>query len=225
MAAYSARNAPARGARKWSRSAPSAPLPGTKSSLLVAIGEQAETQMRQAVILCTLVKTPEVVLDFLHELEGLECTDPDHAMICDVLLRLADDAPETLGERIHDAIGSQTLENLMSLRHVAISPSVRNPGDTDLAKLTLAEEFAKLEAARGLSDEIEEAESDLTESAHEAMTWRLREAAETRNRAMRSGQEDQVEYEVGTNGARINRDERNAFDALLNKIGYSKPGE
>lgn len=216
---------PERGSRKWSGNAPSAPLPGTKSSLLVAIGELAETQMRQAVILCTLVKTPEVVPDFLHELEGLECTDPDYTMICDVLLRLADDAPETLGERIREAIGDRTLENLMSLRHVAISPSVRNPGDTDLAKLTLAEEFAKLEAARGLSDEIEEAQTDLSGPADEALTWRLGEAAETRNRAMRSGQEDQVEYEVGTNGARINRDERNAFDALLNKIGYSKPGE
>ncbi len=193
--------------------------------MLVSVGDHVETHMREAVILCTLIATPDVLPDFLHEVEDMNCSDPTHAMLRDVLMRLADDAPETLTLRIREEAGAEPLENLHALRHVAISPSVRNPGDRDLARMTLTEEFAKLEARRGLSEEIEEAEEDLTGIADEAVTWRLREAAEVRNRAMRSGHEDTAEYDVGDNGARINRDERSAFDALLEKIGYSKPGD
>jgi DNA primase len=40
---------------------------------------------------------------------------------------------------------------------------------------------------------------------------------------VRSQQEDKAIYELGPNGMMIDKDERNAFDALLDKIGYSKP--
>ena len=59
--------------------------------------------------------------------------------------------------------------------------------------------------------------------ADEAVTWRLSQAAEARNRAMRSQQEDKAEYDLGENGARINRGEREALNALLENISFSKP--
>ena len=40
--------------------------------------------------------------------------------------------------------------------------------------------------------------------------------------AMRSQHQDKTEYDTGDNGARISRDERSAFEALLEQIGYSK---
>ena len=51
--------------------------------------------------------------------------------------------------------------------------------------MTLAEEFAKLEARRGFwNAEIAEAESKtLSGLADEAVTWRLRQAAQARNKA------------------------------------------
>ena len=87
---------------------------------------------------------------------------------------------------------------------------------------TLAEEFAKLEASRGLDAELAEAEEDLSGLADEAVTWRLGQAAEARNKAVRSENEDRAQYDVGENGARLNREERDAFGALLERIGYSK---
>jgi DNA primase len=54
------------------------------------------------------------------------------------------------------------------------------------------------------------------------VTWRLSQAAEARNRATHGQQEDKTEYDVGENGARINREERDRFDALLNQIGHAK---
>ena len=203
--------------------APQAPAAPTKASLLVAAGDRGEMQMREAVILCILAANPQLLGEFLPDIEDMQCHDPTHRHLRDVLASLPDAAPETLHDRIRTAVGDETLENLYGLRHVAISPSLRKPGDIDLARTTLAEEFAKLDAWRGLSEEIEEAEEDLSEIADEAVTWRLREAAETRNRVMRSGNEDKAEYEIGDNGARINRDERNAFDALLSRIGYVPP--
>ena len=100
---------------------------------------------------------------------------------------------------------------------------MRHPGDCEQARLTLGEAFGKLIALRGLDAEVAEAEEELSGMADEALTWRLREAAEARNRAVRSQQEDKAAYDQGPNGMMIDRDERSAFDALLSKITYTKP--
>jgi DNA primase len=147
-----------------------------------------------------------------------------HARLRDLILRHASEAPESLSGAIAQTIGADTLEKLHALRHVAISPCMRKPGDIELARMTLAEELAKLETRRGLSAEIEEAVEDLPGAADEALTWRLSQAAQAMGRASRSENEDKAEYDTGKNGARINRDERNALDALLGNITYSKPG-
>ncbi|MEC7964016.1 MAG: DNA primase, partial [Pseudomonadota bacterium] len=88
--------------------------------------------------------------------------------------------------------------------------------------MSVAEELAKLQATRGLDAEIEEAAEELGASDDDTLTRRLHQATETRNRALRSEQEDRAHYDVGENGARINRDERDAFDAILGKINFSR---
>ena len=208
----------------WGKPAPAAPMPGTKSSLLAAAGDHTETHLREAVVLATVIATPQVLPEFESGLERMICADPELARLRQVVLRSSGDAAASLHSEIIAALGPEALENLTALRHVAISPCVRNPGDLDLARMTLAEELAKLEAHRGLSAEIADAAEDLTGAADEAVTWRLSQAAEARNRATRSMQEDKAEYDVGDNGARINREERSALDALMERISYSKPG-
>ncbi len=213
-------------ARKpWTRGKPAqvAPMPGTKSSLLVAAGEGAQDQMREAVILAAVIAHPTIAIEFEAGVEGLACIDPDHRSLRDIILRVGIDTPESLQAEIEAQLGSAPLEKLHSLRHVAITPCIRNPGNVELAQMTVAEELAKLDAYRGLTAEVAEAAEDLSGEADEAVTWRLSQAAEARNRAMRSQQEDTAEYDLGDNGARINRDERNALDDLLGKIKFSKP--
>jgi DNA primase len=122
-----------------------------------------------------------------------------------------------------DLLGHDPLEKLTAQRHVAITPAIRNHGDTEMARMTVAEELAKLSAMRGLDAEIAEAVEDLASLADEGVTWRLSEATRAADKASRSGQEDRSEYELGDNGARISRDERNALDTLLGKIRYDKP--
>ena len=212
----------ARGAWMPGKKAAQTALPSTKTSLLAASGETAETRMREAVILAALISTPAVIPQFESGIERMECADPDFRLIRDAILRNGGQAPDALRDEIFDRGGAQALENLLALRHVAINPSVRTPGDVERARMTLGEELAKLEAHRGWEAEIADAAEDLAHVADEALTWRLGQAAEARNSAMRSQHQDRTEYETGDNGARISRDERDAFAALLDQIGHSK---
>ncbi|MGB3247395.1 MAG: DNA primase [Sulfitobacter sp.] len=207
---------------KW-QPPPQPPMPSTKASVLVtdANGRSGE-HLREAVILAACAACPEVVEEFESGLEQMTCADRTHATLRDMILRHAHAGAEVLREKITNALGPDALENLTSQRHVAITPCIRNPGNRDMAAMTLAEELAKLEAMRGLNAEIAEAMEDLSGVADEGVTWRLSEAARAADKAQRTGQEDKAEYEVGDNGARIKRDERSALDALLGTIKYSK---
>lgn len=215
---------PARSGR-WSRGKwqPAAPVPqaSTKSSMLVSADDRVQEHLREAVVLATLIGTPALIEEVEPQLDRMECRDPDHGMIREILMGLHpdDDAVTTISKRA----GRPVLEKLMATPHVQICPAVRKPGDAEQARLTLTELFSKLSALKGLDAEVAEAEEELSGIADEALTWRLRDAAEARNRAVRSQQEDKVTYEKGPNGMMINRDERSAFDALIEKISYQKP--
>jgi len=192
----------------------------TKSSLLVTAA--GDTHLREAVILATLICCPEVMETFEGQIERMECQDPDHARLRALILRHAPAGADTLRAQIEDEMGAAPLEKLLALPHVALAPPVRYPGDTELANLTLSEELAKLMAQRGVLAEMHEAAEDMAGLADEAITWRLAQAAEARNKALRSQQEDKAEYELGENGAAIKRDEKEQFAALLGKISFSK---
>jgi DNA primase len=206
---------------KW-KPAPEPASASAKSSLLVAAGDEAQVHLRQAVILASIIATPSVCEEFEGALENMHCANPGHARLRDLILAHAPTGAETLHAEIEAALGADALEKLMGLPHVALAPSVRHPNDADIARMTIAEELAKLDAERGLSEEISEAVEDLAGLADEAVTWRLSQAAEARNKAVRSQREDTAEYDLGDNGAPINRGERAEFDALLDKIKFSK---
>src|SRR6056297_3125714 len=216
------------GAAKWNKGGgrwqpiPTA-MPSTKSSLLVAADDAAQIRLREAAILASLVCTPEVFEEFEAQIEMMTCTDPEHATLRDAILRHAPAGAETLRAHIEQMVGAEALENLLRLPHVALAPPVRRPGDAEVARMTIAAELAKLSAERGWNAEVSEAAEDLAGWADEALTWRLGQAAEERQRALRNQTEDRAQYDLAENGARISRDEREQFDALLEKIRYTKP--
>jgi len=194
----------------------------TKSSLLAGVGE-TEDSLREAVILATLIATPEVLVQFEPEIERLDCRDPDNARIRAAILHHAS-TQDDLRAAVGREIGEAALEKLFGQSHVAISPAIRRAGDPDLARLCLAEELAKLNARRGHAREIAEAMEDMAGVADEGLTWRLGQAADALARAGRGDTEDKAEYETGANGARIKKEERTAFDRLLDQINYEKNG-
>ncbi len=195
--------------------------PGARASYLAST-ENADIRMREAAILAISILNPQVVVQFEHQLEDMDCHDPDYSAIRNAILRHAIDDPDNLKDHIVDTLGSEVLENLLSLRHVAVIPCVFKPGDVEKAEMTLAEELAKIKALRGLDAEIAEAKEELSELADEALTYRLAQAAEERNRTSRSQNEDKAVFDIADNGARINRDEKDAFAAITSGINFER---
>ena len=194
------------------------PTVEAKASALAAAGERFEDQLREAVILATLVHEPRLVDIFESDLERLEPTTPEHRQICDALLTVRPGGRE----KIEAVIGGDALEKLFALRHVRISPSLRAPEGSDVAEMTVAEEFAKLNARRGARREIEEAIEDVEGLVDEGLTWRLSQASEALTQAGRGDQDDRAEYDTGPNGARLKREERQSLEALIKAINFSK---
>jgi len=198
-------------------------LSTTKSSVLVS-AEGFEDHLREAVILAAILSTPSVLADFEGELERMETAEPTHRQLRDAILRHAHDAGGDLREAVSADIGGEVLEKLFAQSHVAISPAVRRAGDAEVARMCLAEELAKLNARRSLPREIAEATEDLAGVADEGVTWRLGQAALALDRAGRGNNEDKAEYDTGANGAKMKRDERDAFERLLDQINFGKGG-
>ncbi|MGC8201982.1 DNA primase [Aliiroseovarius sp. PTFE2010] len=215
-------------ARTWRpRGAPEPATPGAVQSPLARTDAGIEERLREAVILASLVATPAIIETFESALETLDVSTPEHEAIRAALLVCIDTAPNDVQGRLEQICGRDALESLYALRHVQISPAVRAPGDVDIATQCVAEELAKLTAARGMLRELSEAELDIAvlPEDDEGLTWRLQQAAEARNRAARSEDEDKTVYERAPNGLLLDRAERNALDELLNKIGQNGGSE
>ena len=193
----------------------------TKSSALAGAGETVE-HLREAVILATMISTPQILEEFGHHLEGLDCTDHHHSALRDVLLMYHGSDHQALKDEIAMKLGHAVLENLFAQSHVAIAASVRKPGNTEVAELTILEQLEKLEAERGLTSEINEAEAEITGLADETITWRLGQAAEARNQSVLIKAKDSADMEVGDNGHEIKREEREALEALASSINFTK---
>ena len=193
-----------------------------KHSALAHPAEQAPAELREAVILATLITAPALLEEFWEPLETLTCSNPQHHEMQTVLLQQSDFEATTVSEAVEVAFGSSALETFLAQKHLAVVPCIKRRGDLDLARLTLREEFAKFEARRGLAAEIAEAVEDIADLSDESLTWRLKEAAEIQDAATLSHHKDDTEYDVAENGARINRVERDAFTELMTQISPRK---
>ena len=196
-----------------------APVESTRRSTLVSADDTVQRELRQAVILVALMRHPGLIDTFEGQLENMDCVTEVLDRLRRVLLTAA---PEELAREAETVLGQETLETLVSARHLSVVPCLRKPGDEDMARLTIAEELAKLAAEAGWKAELTEAEQDLDALADEALTWRLAQAARARANAGRSEDGEDVDYDVGPNGAHIDREEREALESLLSRIRFDK---
>ena len=175
--------------------APAHALQATRATLL-ANGDGADVaeRMREEIILAILLAHPALLDVFVTDLERAEMRSAEHEFLRQALLGLphtktaADDILLLLPET------ARTEANrILELGHVRIAPPVSNRDDDDFARKCLEEEFAKLFSRRGVALELREATEDMAELADEGLTWRLRQAAESRNRAERSQLSDSAD--------------------------------
>ena len=203
---------------QWGKKVKIDALSTTKQSALAQAADHVPGRLREAVILAALVKAPALVAEFQEPLESLACSDPRHRQIQTILLSQTVAPAEKMLGAIEAAFGSLELQGFLAQSHVAVVPCIQRSDDLDLTRLTLREEFAKLDARLGLAAEIEEAAEDIASLSDETLTWRLKEAASAQESATLSVHKDTAEYDLAENGARINRDERRAFEALMTQI-------
>ncbi|MEN8918683.1 MAG: DNA primase [Octadecabacter sp.] len=192
----------------------------TKASLLGG-GSLSEDHLREAVILAVLIRNPKILNDFYGALERMICSGPDIATLRDALLRV--EPQDDVEAALNSEVGETALEKLFAQAHVAITPAVRRPDNGELARMCLAEELAKLTSRRGHAHEVQDAIDEMnSDVADERLTTRLAQSIAAMNNAGRQDGDDSAEYDTSASGARIKKDERSAFDALLDKIDFAK---
>ncbi len=201
-----------------------APKAGTRTSFMVGSTDDTAATLREAVILATLIGTPTLLEEYCHILEEMPFLGDGHSGLAALLLTCDSNATQAeIEDMVAERLGHQTLETLRGTRHVTQAPSVRKPGDADLARMCLTEEIAKLAAVRGTRREIEEAMEGFAETPEDWIDHRLNLSVQAREMAGRNHEGDSAEYDIAENGARIDRDERSDLDALLTAIGFAPP--
>ena len=205
------------------RARPLSAQPSTKASALAAADDGVAQYIREAVIVAVLISSPAVVEHLLDQLSMLQLADPDLDRMLGIMRDGGFASREEAEARISEALGAEVLERLWTSGHVGITPCLRRPDDTEVARMTVEEELAKLGSEQGLAAELNEAIKDPQQALDDTSLWRLTRANEARNRASQPDQQDKVQYDRADNGARINRDERSEFDALVQKISFTKP--
>lgn len=171
-------NRPARAARRggFRMAMPASPLATTRRSRLAsaADGFGAE-RLRESAIIATLVTHPDLLAEFVAEIEVLDCSDADHRLLLSELVAARD--ARDLTARLAEGPAAEACARLLAQSHVRIAPVIRKPGDLVRARRMLEEELAKLRARRGARRELDEAIEDADTLNDEGVTWRLGQAA------------------------------------------------
>lgn len=202
--------------RRWSSDSPSRP---PAAPLHVSLPGN-EDHLREAVILAAFILNPAVSSEFIDDLEMMDCRAEGHAAVRDALLTLVGEAD--LRGAVAAKIGDGALEPLFATGHVMLCPAVARPGDDELARQTLQEEFGKLRARRGHSAAIEEAKADISTMADEWLTRRLSDAAAAIDVTRPRETEDLREVDVAPNGLAIDREERELLDRIVEGIEFQR---
>jgi len=173
---------------------PEPPRAATLSSMLASnLGLEGTERLREAMILAICARHPGLVAEFENQIERLSLHDPALETLRRVFLRHSHESGERIAQQLAAEAG-EVLEHLLAQPHVRIAPPVRPDAATDLARMCLAEELAKLAAARAARAEIADAAEDLAGLADEGVTWRLGQAARARHLAERSKLDEAGEF-------------------------------
>jgi DNA primase len=127
--------------------------------------------------------------------------------------------------RLQRDLGPEVVDVVTGDKFARIHPAFRKPCDGEIVLHEFAENIARISSDRNNAIETREAEDDIDRVATESLTWRLGQSALARANAHHGDSDDKTEYETHANGARMKKDERSAFDALLGQIDFEKGGQ
>ena len=177
----------------WRKPRKLPPTAGTKSSLLAQqTTSQSSTRLREAMILAAALRNPAAAAEMETQLEKCAISAPDLVAIHNRLLAClhsalsAEDASAALIEAVTRALGANPMDHLLTLPPVRIHPHLRRGADPEMVALTLREELVKQAATLDAEAELREAEQDMEGLADEGLTWRIQQATDARDKAVKS---------------------------------------
>lgn len=179
----------------WQNRLPLKATEGSKSSLL-AQNTQAETRLREAVILTAALRHPAGVMDYESAFERCRIKTKDFTEIYNTLLANLEsalseaDVSDYLVRKIGDILGYDPIERLTTLKAIREHPHLQRHSQHDQIKHVLEEELKKHVAIQGALHEISEAEEELNTMSDESVTWRIQQATEAQDKAMRTAYAD-----------------------------------
>ncbi len=169
---------------------PLTPAPSTRASALAspAQGIPAEGRIRECAILAGCISHPEIATEVETQLERMDFACADLAVIRDALLSALHEHLDgnDLRRAVATRIGRDPMTDLVAPRQVEANPHLRPGADPAQARRAIEEELTRHAATTGWRAELREAERELAGPAglaDEALTWRLREAADAAHRA------------------------------------------
>jgi DNA primase len=167
--------------------APTGPAPATRASLLArqCNDTAVDARVREGAILAGCLNHPGVALALEHRLEELEFQFPRHAAIRDALLSALAaslDPPEDVAERVRASLGGDPMPELAPAqvranRHLGPAATPEN------ARRAIEEELFRHAALAGRAAELREAAAELALGPDDALTARMRAAAEAADTA------------------------------------------
>ena len=212
---------PTRRGGPWRAPADPVPAPGTRASLLAAAGAGVQDGVREAVVLATLLRFPELLARFETEIERMDWSSADHARLRNLLMTHAG-APDCRDRIALDSPGA--LDRLMAHPHVRSSPTLAPHARADFAAACIEEALARLQADQALRAELAEAEGAAQDRLDEGLTWRLSRASEARFGAARGPREQSVETVIAPNGVEMDREELEQARRMLDTIDFARGG-
>ncbi|WP_138464983.1 DNA primase [Poseidonocella sp. HB161398] len=208
------------------RGLPAQPRPETCATPLARDPDnRAGERIREMSILAACLLDPRVIATFEADLDALQMLESEHGRLLAAILARAAEADDSgFLDTIRESAGHNTVDSVLVSPHVRVTPVFKHRGNLEVAVSTLAESLAKLQSERGLRLEIEEAAEEIGQGQNEYVTYRLAQAAEARNRAERAHMEKDSAFDIAENGARLDRDERDAFRRLLDQLPLGESG-
>lgn len=203
---------------------PALPLPTTRATLLVAAPDDGVTEhLREALILAILATHPVLIARYEGPLETLRFTDPSHERLSGLMLRLVGLPAGEIAARLSvEADGD--LERLFEQPHVrsALATGIRD--DAEFAAQCLASDLDKLLALRAWRREVAEAREEIEGLADEGVTWRIAQATQALEKALKPQEAADRATVRAQNGVELDREELERSRAFFDAIDYSRGG-
>ncbi|WP_019955626.1 DNA primase [Yoonia vestfoldensis] len=194
-----------------------------KRSVLAAdLDRRGLERIRERIVLAVCIKKTEMIAVFEQGLDTFEFLEGRHQELALALVSLGlsnndVDVLLSLG-----AMGfADEVANILADPMVRINPSMKANCKAEVAKMTVAEQLAILSADRGHRREMRDAEEDMDGLVDEGLTWRLMQANRARFDASGVSLDESVEFERGSNGLALSKDERSNLENLIAAINFS----